>query len=49
MKQQIADLQAQNKQKDLDNQKEMNDLKMTYAIRTAVSASARTVTWWPDL
>lgn len=41
MKQQIADLQAQNKQKDLDNQKEMNDLKMTYAIRTAVSASAQ--------
>lgn len=40
LKQQIADLQAQNKQKDLDNQKEMNDLKMTYAIRTAVSASA---------
>lgn len=41
LKQQIADLQAQNKQKDLDNQKEMNDLKMTYAIRTAVSASAQ--------
>jgi hypothetical protein len=41
LKQQIADLQAQNKQKDLDNQKEMDDLKMTYAIRMAVSASAQ--------
>ena len=41
LKQQIADLQEQNKQKDLDNQKEMNDLKMTYAIRMAVSASAQ--------
>ncbi len=41
LKKQIADLQEQNKQKDLDNQKEMNDLKMTYAIRMAVSASAQ--------
>lgn len=41
LKKQIADLQAQNKQKDEDNQKEMKDLKMTYAIRMAVSESAQ--------
>ena len=41
LKQQIADLQNQNKKQDEDNQKAMKDLKMTYAIRMAVSASAQ--------
>lgn len=41
LKQQIADLQNQNKQKDLEHQKELNDLKMTTAIRMAVSGSAQ--------
>ena len=34
-------MQDQNKQKDLDNQKEITDLKMTYAIRVAISDTAQ--------
>lgn len=41
LQQQIADLQSQNKQKDLEHQKELDDLKMTAAIRMAVSGTAQ--------
>ena len=41
LKQQIADLQEQNKQKDLEHQKEMKDLKLTNAIKVAISATAQ--------
>lgn len=39
--QQITDFQNQIKQKDLDHQKEINDLKLTSAIKLAISASAQ--------
>lgn len=41
LKQQIADLQAQNQKKDTEHQKELNDLKLTNAIKMAISASAQ--------
>ena len=37
----IEDLQAENKKKDEDHQKEIQDLKLSSAIRMAVSASAQ--------
>lgn len=39
--QQIADFQEQIKQKDLEHQKEITDLKLTNAIKMAISASAQ--------
>lgn len=39
--QQITDFQNQIKQKDLDHQKEIKDLKLTSAIKLAISASAQ--------
>ncbi len=39
--QQITDFQNQIKQKDLDHQKEITDLKLTNAIKLAISASAQ--------
>lgn len=41
LKQQIADLQEQNRQKDQEHQQEMKDLKLTNAIKVAISASAQ--------
>lgn len=41
LKQQIADLQQQNAQKDADHQKELKDLKLTNAIKMAISTSAQ--------
>lgn len=41
LKQQIAELQAQNKQKEEEYQKELKDLQLTNAIKTAISASAQ--------
>lgn len=41
LKQQITDLQNQNKQKDLEHQKELDELRMTVAIKMAVSGSAQ--------
>lgn len=41
LQQQITDLQNQNKQKDLEHQKELADLKMTAAIQMAVSGTAQ--------
>ena len=39
--QQIADFQEQIKQKDLEHQKEITDLKLTNAIKMAIAASAQ--------
>lgn len=41
LQQQITDLQNQNKQKDADHKRELDDLRMTTAIRMAVSNSAQ--------
>lgn len=41
LKQQIADLQEQNANKDKDHKKELDDLKVTNAIKMAISASAQ--------
>lgn len=41
LKQQIADLQAQNQQKDEEHKKEMDDLKLTNAIKMAIAPSAQ--------
>lgn len=41
LKQQIAQLQEQNKQKDADYQKELKDMKLTNAIKLAITASAQ--------
>ena len=41
LKQQIADLQEKNKQADQKHQQEMKDLKLTNAIKVAISASAQ--------
>lgn len=41
LKNQIANLQAQNQQKDAEHQKELKDLKLTNAIKMAISASAQ--------
>lgn len=40
LKQQIADLQTQNQKKDQQHQEELKELKLSNAIKTAVSASA---------
>lgn len=40
LKQQIADLQTQNQQKDQQHQAELKELKMSNAIKNAISASA---------
>lgn len=41
LKQQIADLQEQNDNKDKEHKKELDDLKVTNAIKMAISASAQ--------
>lgn len=41
LKQQIADLQQQNKQKDEDYQKQLKDMQLTNAIKLAISGSAQ--------
>lgn len=41
LKQQIADLQQQNQQKEQQHKQELDDLKMTNAIKMAISASAQ--------
>lgn len=41
LKQQITTLQEQNKQKDADHQKELNDLKMTNAIKMSIASTAQ--------
>lgn len=41
LKQQIADLQAQNQQKDEEHKKEMDELKLTNAIKMSVTATAQ--------
>lgn len=41
LKKQIATLQEQNNQKDAEHQKELKDLKLTNAIKMAISSSAQ--------
>lgn len=41
LKQQIADLQAQNQKKDEEHKKEMDELKMTNAIKMAITSTAQ--------
>ena len=41
LKQQIVQLQEQNKQKDAEYQKELKDMKLTSAIKMAISATAQ--------
>lgn len=41
LKQQITNLQEQNKQKDTEHQKELKDLKLTNAIKMAISSTAQ--------
>lgn len=41
LKQQIADLQAQNQQKDEEHKKELDELKMTNAIKMAIASNAQ--------
>ena len=41
LKQQIADLQEQNRQKDTEHQNELKTLKLTNAIKMAISSTAQ--------